>query len=489
MEEKKYEEEETRILNEVGEEPKPDDKNNLQFISSIEEYLQKVWHAYVELKYSEYKFPDKVKEIKEQCLNLLEIYARRHKELGELILAIKPSSQDHLFYLKEMAAQKFIISSQKLFEFFQEKGIKSDCLVEEKNGIKSFASTKSEYHLVLELVRKSESIYEDLAVYHLSRNNYSKAHLYYFLLGELIIKEIYYADRIGDEFLLGDYEKGYLYFNAGRVFLKCHKSLEDRYVLSSFGPPSSAFIDSNISEVFNLGNRGLMPDQLAIRCFESAKPFLLKSAQKGSYSKTLDYLYELKSELNDFELNVSNLFIRISREFVNKTNIVIKKTGTDSIIEGDVRDYFLSCIKVVLNEIAVAESLKCNEGETDLILFGKDNFGNRLEAISEFKVWGRNDYKETIKQLKSYLTSFENFGIIVMINPNKSSITQKYKEEIIDSDSLLVDNSFEQFSFGSTGFQYFKTESYTDDSKIKKIPIYHLILDVGNLLEKDKDGI
>ncbi len=485
MEEKNYEDEEKRILQEVGVEPKLENGDTFQFVSGLEEYLHKVWHAYVQIKYLEYSFQDKLQEIKSRCLNLLEIYAKQNENIGNLILKIKPSSKEHAFYLQEMAAQRFIISSQKLFEFLQESGVESDCLVEERDGIKSFTSTKSEYHKVLELVRKSESTYEDLAVYYLSKNDYSKAHLYYYLLGELIIQEIYYAEKINDDFLLGYYEKGYLYYNAGRAFLKCYKSLKDRYILTSFGPPSASFLHSNISEVFNLGNKGLLPEQLAIMCFEKSKPFLLKSGQKESYSKALDYLYELKSELNDFESNVLNLFIRISREFVNKTNIVVKKIRADSILEGDVRDFFLSCLKIVLNEIAVAESLKCNEGETDLILFGKDNFGNRLEAISEFKVWGRNYYKTTIQQLKSYLTSFENFGIIVMINPNKSSISKKYVEEIIKKDTLLVENSFEESSFGSTGFQYFKTKSYTDDIKIREIPIYHLILDIGNLFSPE----
>jgi hypothetical protein len=39
----------------------------------------------------------------------------------------------------------------------------------------------------------------------------------------------------------------------------------------------------------------------------------------------------------------------------------------------------------VLNEIAVAESLKCNEGETDLILFGKDNFGIGLKLYQNLR--------------------------------------------------------------------------------------------------------
>jgi hypothetical protein len=58
-------------------------------------------------------------------------------------------------------------------------------------------------------------------------------------------------------------------------------------------------------------------------------------------------------------------------------------------------------------------------------------------------------------------------------------------EEIIKKDTLLVENSFEESSFGSTGFQYFKTKSYTDDIKIREIPIYHLILDIGNLFSPE----
>jgi hypothetical protein len=136
---------------------------------------------------------------------------------------------------------------------------------------------------------------------------------------------------------------------------------------------------------------------------------------------------------------------------------------------------------VVINEVAVAESLKCN-GETDLILFGKDNFRNILESVSEFKVWPRNDYKESINQIKSYLTDFESFGIIVMISEGKDSIAKKYKEEIIDKDELLVPDSFEKLSFA--GFEYFKTKSFSDQSKTKEMPLYHIILNAGKLLDK-----
>ncbi len=470
-------------LDELGNEPKFSDKLEIKSISEMESYANSLWHSYVQISSLEYQYPDQVEIIKEKSLDLLGRYAEINQRIGELILKLKPKSPEQDNYFKDLAAQKFIIAGRKLFDFLQGKGVKSDCLVEEKDGVKSFVSTKSEYHAIRELLNKAESIYEDLAVYYTSKNNYEMVHIYYYLVGELLIKEISYGKKIGDWMMYDDFEFGNIFYWAGLAFMKCYKSLKDKYILKSHGPPSVSFINSAISEVFSLGNRGLMPEQLAIKSFEAAKPFLLKSGEKIVYAKVQDYLYELKSELNDFEKNVIELFVKISREFLRKENIVIKKTS-GNLQEGDVRDYFLSCVNVVINEIAVAESLKCN-GETDLILFGKDNFRNNLESVSEFKVWPRNDYKDVIKQIKSYLTDFESFGIIVMINGGKESINNKYKEEIIDKDELLVPDSFEKLSFGNTGFEYFKTRSFLDSAKTKSVPLYHLILNAGKLLNKE----
>ena len=472
-------------LEKLGDEPEFLDKLEIKSISEMENYANALWHSYVQISSLKYQYPGQIEIIKEKSLDLLGRYSGINQRIGELLLKLKPKSPEQDIYFKDMAAQKFIIAGRKLFNFLQGKGIKSDCLVEEKDGVKSFCSTKSEYHKVRELINKAESIYEDLAVYYTSKNNYNMAHIYYYLVGELLIKEISYGKKINDWMMYDNFEFGNIFYWAGLAFMKCYKSLKDKYILTSHGPPSVSFIDSAISEVFSLGNRGLMPEQLAIRSFEAAKPFLLKSGEKIIYAKIQDYLYELKSELNDFEKNVIELFIKISREFLRKENIVIKKTS-GNLQEGDVRDYFLSCANVVINEIAVAESLK-SKGKTDLILFGKDNFRNNLESVSEFKVWPRNDYKDVIKQIKSYLTDFESFGIIVMINEGKESINNKYKEEIIDQDGLMVSDSFEKLSFGDTSFEYFKTRSFLDESKTKEIPIYHIILNAGNLLDK-KDG-
>jgi len=473
-------------LEKLRSEPKFSEELDIRSISEMESHANDLWHSYVQIESLRYQHPEQIELIKESSLDLLSRYSRINRQVGELILKLKPKSDEQDIYFKDMAAQKFIISSRKLFDFLQGKGIKSDCLVEEKEGVKSFISTKSEYHSVRELINKAESIYEDLAVYYTSKNNYSMAHLYYYLIGELLIKEIYYGKKIDDWMMYDNFEFGHIYYYAGLAFMKCYNSLKDKYILTSHAPPSVSFIDSAISEVFSLGNRGLMPEQLAILSFEAAKPPLLKSGEKIIYAKILDYLYELKSDLNDFEKNIVDLLIKISREFLRKENIVIKKTS-GSILEGDVRDYFLSCANVVIKEIAVAESLKC-KGETDLILFGKDNFRNSLEGVSEFKVWSRNDYKDVIKQIKSYLTDFESFGVIVMINEGKDSINGKYTEEIINKDSLMVENSFEEINFGNTEFGYFKTKSFMDTSKTKSISLYHLILNVGSLLDKNQNG-
>lgn len=471
----------SKEIEELGNEPESSGELEIKSIQLLEQYAERVWKSYVKIKFLEYKYEQK-EIIKEESLNLLLKYGELNHKIGESLLKLKKNSIEQKNYFNEMAAQKFIISSEKIFDFLQEKGVKSDCLIEEDKGIKTFCSTKSEYHKVKELINRAESVYEDLAVYYTSKNNYDMAHIYYYLLGELLIKEIFYGQKINDFVMYGDFEFGNIFYWAGLAFMKCYKSIKDKYILTSHAPPSASFIHSSISEVFSLGNKGLMPEELAIKSFEASKPFLLKTGEKVIYSKINDYLYELKSELNEFEKNLVELFIKISREFLREENIVIRKTSGE-ILEGDVRDYFRSCLNVVIKEVAVAESLKCM-GKTDLTLFGKDNFRHNLEGVSEFKVWPRNDYLDVINQIKSYLTDFESFGIIVMINENKGSIKDKYKKEIIDKDALMVPGSFEELNFGGTGFSYFKTRSFLDENKTKDIPLYHLILEISHLISK-----
>lgn len=110
------------------------------------------------------------------------------------------------------------------------------------------------------------------------------------------------------------------------------------------------------------------------------------------------------------------------------------------------------------------------EGRTDLIV----NTGNNSQKIIEFKVWGRNDYKDIVKQvIDRYLTEFDDAGYIFMINSNKSPIVVKYLEYVKDRNTGYIANSLQVKNINN--FKYYSTRHKTDFSEYK---IYHFILDI-----------
>lgn len=75
------------------------------------------------------------------------------------------------------------------------------------------------------------------------------------------------------------------------------------------------------------------------------------------------------------------------------------------------------------------------EGRTDLIV----SVGNNIQKVIEFKLWGRNDYKDIVKQvIDRYLTEFDDVGFIFMVNSNKSPIIKKYLEYVEDRNTGYI---------------------------------------------------
>lgn len=110
------------------------------------------------------------------------------------------------------------------------------------------------------------------------------------------------------------------------------------------------------------------------------------------------------------------------------------------------------------------------EGRTDLIIKMNDN-GQR---IIEFKIWGRNDYKEVVQQItERYLTEFDSDGYIIMVNGNKNSITDKYIEYITDEKAGYIDNSLNKYTISN--FDYYETRHKTAFSEYK---IFHFIYNI-----------
>jgi hypothetical protein len=118
----------------------------------------------------------------------------------------------------------------------------------------------------------------------------------------------------------------------------------------------------------------------------------------------------------------------------------------------------------------VTSEEESRNGRTDLVVY----FSKSNRKLIEFKVWGRNDYKDTIKQIYGYLTDSDKEGYIVMVNPNRNSeIGEKYKEMIKKDEIGFISNSFEELEVN--GFKYYKSEHKIN---VFNKTIFHFILNV-----------
>lgn len=116
-----------------------------------------------------------------------------------------------------------------------------------------------------------------------------------------------------------------------------------------------------------------------------------------------------------------------------------RKTSKVSFEESDFRDELER--HITLAEISSSAEVKHGDGRTDLIIQSMtEPLVNK--AILEFKIWPRNDYKSSVNQLIQYSTSFQEVGVIFMINTAKGSIDDKYVDEIIFQTPNYVPGSF-----------------------------------------------
>lgn len=77
------------------------------------------------------------------------------------------------------------------------------------------------------------------------------------------------------------------------------------------------------------------------------------------------------------------------------------------------------------------------EGRTDLAIQDR-NDQERILRI-EFKVWGRNDYKEIPEKPLKYFSDYENVAIVLMINPRKrKQIGDDYRRNVKSSPTNVV---------------------------------------------------
>ena len=458
------------------------DELTAEDIGKLSDISKKVWKNYCNVDILQYTNPQSKQKYEEKSLEYLKLYSEIKEKIGFSLENIKPTSELHNHRLKLSVADAYLTSLQYNFYYLQKTGVKSKIGEEISECV--VCEDESPYYKVKELLLKVEAIYDELSVYYISKNNYKYAHNYYFFLGEVLIKEIYYSSLINDDLLYDEQDIAFLYYNAGKAFFRCHDIIEDKYIITHYATPISNNLQSNIPDVFNTGNVMQSPEKLAIYSFEKAKELFRIVGNRKYYLESRDLLYELKSKTNDFEYNISRLFVEISKNLVKNVPPFFKiQNDHKKIKEEYFRDYFMSHINLMIEDISVAENLK-TRGRSDLTVFGKNNLGGVQEAIVEFKIWGRNanheqhSYKNVLNQLRVYMSDFEQFGIVVMINTNKSSIKDKYIE-IVKNDTLFADD-FEE-SYSESAFINLRSKHISKNDKEKTINIYHFILNTRNL--------
>ena len=139
----------------------------------------------------------------------------------------------------------------------------------------------------------------------------------------------------------------------------------------------------------------------------------------------------------------------------------------EKLQEEDFRDtlgYFFSA----KYDITAEEVRK--EGKVDLVV----DTGYEEQSIIEFKVWGRNDYKDVVQQIVDrYLTEFDAVGYIFMINPNKTPIVDKYIENIKRQETGYISESLKNYTINN--FTFWESRHGT---KFCEYKIYHFIYNV-----------
>ena len=115
-------------------------------------------------------------------------------------------------------------------------------------------------------------------------------------------------------------------------------------------------------------------------------------------------------------------------------------------------------------------------GRCDLIL--RESSNDLRSIVGEFKVWPRNDYKDVIDQLLGYFTDFEELGFVFMVNENKMAIGERYKEEIISTNRVLVPESLTNAPIVRSIAQFEHYLSLHSLSTGRHVKVFHFIFNV-----------
>lgn len=210
---------------------------------------------------------------------------------------------------------------------------------------------------------------------------------------------------------------------------------------------------------------------------------ILKEITKQNYILKLQNLINSPFEVNSetkflYSLNsVGNINNALCETIVKGIKLIqtnepsfikdLKSQKTNSLLETDFRNHFYYIFGLSNDTKIDAEGLS-RVGRTDLRI-ESNKFGTKT---FEFKIWGRHNHKEVVKQIYEYLTDFENEGFIFMVNPNeKKEIDNEYLSNLRLPEMDFITLETQEIN----GFKYYISK-HKINVKIKTI--YHFIYNV-----------
>lgn len=92
----------------------------------------------------------------------------------------------------------------------------------------------------------------------------------------------------------------------------------------------------------------------------------------------------------------------------------------------------------------------------------------------EFKGWWNNDKKEIVSQINQYLTDFDEYGFIFMINDKQKRIKEEYFQLIKSESSDYVEKSLKPITVDN--FKFYRSTHYFGDNAEKEL--FHFIFNI-----------
>lgn len=208
---------------------------------------------------------------------------------------------------------------------------------------------------------------------------------------------------------------------------------------------------------------------------------LVKSLIKNPHYKPKPIRYYRGFEHNGIPEQIStqlfdeflNTFLRII-DLIESSQILKNLIRTKNYKEEDFRDFFKTHFDVNKSWNVDDEFKGKLDRLNDLRITSTNQSLFRIST--EFKIWKRNfDKYEPVQELLDNMGNFDKKSIIFMVNPNKSQIKEKLKDELIYNHPKYISDTFEEIKVEDRLFPIYKA-SYEYRSQL--IEVYHIIFDL-----------